>query len=214
MKRSAALLAAVLAASGCGECGEAPASSSSEGSGQTVSGTSSSGGGGGDVIPLTPRDKKKDDTFAPPKPEAPSATVGDATRRAATAPAGGADTSTLPHIAPADFDKSVKQSKVPVLVIYRTSSCRPCGQVAYEMSQLAPEYAGKVNMLSIDLNATGATALLPTGLRRLPVPAFAFYQDGSPLNIRQGLPITVAWESRSQVKAWLKRVIDGRDVRL
>lgn len=217
MKIAAGLLALVLSFSACGECGEAPQSAPQEGSGQTVSGGSTGGGGGDTAIPLNPR-KKTDDPLAPPKQE-PAAikAAGDVrgvAQAAAAAPKAGETRklAAVSDVLPSEFDRVVLKSKTPVLVVYVTSSCRPCAQVEFQLGTLASDYAGKVAFARLDLNQSGAYELLPAGLRRLPLPAFAFYQDGSPLNIRQGMP--VAGDASTHLKNWLKRVIDGRDVRL
>lgn len=232
MRLAAALLALVLCFSACeGGCGEAPADSgSSSGSGQTVSGNSGGGGGGDSAIPLTggrrQAGKKEgdDNPLAAPKPEtAPIRAAGDVEKSrpsasgAPDAPAGsgpGAVTAlaAVRDVTPADFEAAVLKSKEPVLVLYLTSSCRPCAHVEFALGVMAKDYAGKVAFARMDLNREGATLLLPPGLRRLPLPAMAFYQGGSPLNIRQGIPVPT--DSSSQLRGWLKRVADGRDVRL
>ncbi|MDX6768968.1 MAG: thioredoxin family protein [Elusimicrobiota bacterium] len=211
MRVTAALLGLVLCFSACeGGCGEAAPAAAPESSGQTVSGNTGGGSSSGSEIPLNPRGEQ---TFAPAKAET------DATRAAAPpaapAPAPAAasgQATTLAALNPADFDRAVIKSAKPVLVLFVTSSCRPCAQVEFALSGLAPDYAAKVSFARVDLNQAGAMELLPAGLRRLPLPAFAFYQDGTPLNVRQGLP--VAGDASTHLKNWLKRVIEGRDVRL
>lgn len=214
MRLLAALPAAVLILSACGECGEAPPTSAPQSSGQTVSGGGGGGGGGG-VIPLNPR-KKKGEDFAPSAPQPSAVAAAGDVKGAAQKPSSAAAAPERPaavtDVLPADFDKTVLKSELPVLVLYGTASCRPCAQVEFQLGGLASQYAGKVAFARLDLTAPGAYELLPSGLRRLPLPAFAFYRDGSPLNIRQGLP--VAPDASAHLKKWLKTVIDGRDVRL
>lgn len=231
MKVAAALLVIVLCFSACeGGCGEAPKESGSgQGSGQTVSG-GSSGGGGGDAIPMTgaPRRREKgadENPLAAPKPEnAPIKAAADVAGArvqnqgvsGTASPAAPADgrvvSAAVLDVSPADFDRLVVKNAKPVLMLYLTSSCRPCTKVEFELASMAQAYEGKVVFARMDLNQTGATTLLPPGLRRLPLPALAFYQDGSPLNIRQNIPVPP--DSSSLLKNWLKRVVDGRDVRL
>jgi thioredoxin 1 len=225
MRIAAALLLAVMCFSACeGGCGEpAPEKAPSDGGGQTVSGTSS-GGGGGDAIPLTGRKKGADDNpLAAPKAEPaairaasdvqnsrvqPAANPGPAS---AAAP-GASRLAAVTDVMPADFDKTVLKSPKPVLMLYLTASCRACSSVEFALGNLAKEYQGKVTFARMDLNRPGAYELLPSGLRRLPLPAMAFYQDGSPLNIRQNIPVPA--DSSSLLSQWLRRVVDGRDVRL
>lgn len=208
MKLAAALLGLVLCFSACeGGCGEAPPAAAPAEGGQTVSGASSGGGGGGSEIPLTPRNRE-DQTLAPTKTKP----AGVKAAAPQPAPATTGQATGLTDLRPADFDRTVLQNVKPVLVLYVTPSCRPCSQVEFALSGLAPEYAGKVAFARVDVNQPGAIERLPSGLRRLPLPAFAFYQDGSPTNIRQGLP--VAGDASTHLKNWLRRVIEGRDVRL
>lgn len=231
MKAAAALLVVVLSFSACeGGCGEAPKDSgAAQGSGQTVSG-GSTGGGGGDAIPLTGgqrRQQKADENpLAAPKPETapikaaadvagarvPNAGVSGTAAPAASATAGRVVSAAVMDVSPGDFERLVVRNPKPVLMVYVTSSCRPCSKVEFELASMAQNYEGKVVFGRMDLNQSGATTLLPPGLRRLPLPALAFYQDGSPLNIRQNIPVPS--DSSSLLKDWLKRVVDGRDVRL
>lgn len=226
----AGLLGLVLSFSACeGGCGESPSSGgSSDSNGQTVSGNTGGGGGGGDAaIPLGGARKRGegDNPLAPPKAETQAISAArEAPGARVQAPAGtntGPASVTTPQVdklaavqevMPGDFERIVLRNPKPVLVLYLTSSCRPCAQVEFAMGKLAKDYDGKVSLTRMDLNRPGAYELLPAGLRRLPLPALAFYQDGSPLNIRQNIPVPP--DSSSQLSAWLRRVIDGRDVRL
>jgi thiol-disulfide isomerase/thioredoxin len=231
MRIAAALLLLVLSFSACeGGCGEAPKEAGSgQGSGQTVSG-GSTGGGGGDAIPLTGGARRKaagDNPLEAPKPETQAiraaadvqnprvqgqpGVTGTAGPAAAT-PGQPAQLSAVQEVLPADFDRIVLRGEKPVLLVYGTSSCRPCSSVEFQLGRLAKDYDGKVVFARMDLNKPGAYELMAPGLRRLPLPAFVFYQGGSPLNIRQGLP--VPHDSSSLLGQWLRRVVDGRDVRL
>lgn len=228
MRIAAALLLLVLSFSACeGGCGEAPKESgSASGSGQTVSG-GSTGGGGGDAIPLTGNRRKAaagDNPLEAPKQETQAIRAAadvqnprvqgqpGQTGPASATPAQPAQLSAVQEVAPADFDRLVLRGEKPVLLVYGTSSCRPCSSVEFQLGRLAKDYDGKVVFARMDLNKPGAYELMAPGLRRLPLPAFVFYQGGSPLNIRQGLP--VPHDSSSLLGQWLRRVVDGRDVRL
>lgn len=113
-------------------------------------------------------------------------------------------TSAVKTVLPAQFEKEVVKSPLPVLVLYEGTACDACKAVQAALAELAPRYAGKVSFARVDV----ARASLPKGLSAKPLPAFAFYQGGYPLNVRQGVPKSPA------VKDWLRKVIDGRDVRL
>jgi thioredoxin 1 len=230
MRIAAALLLLVLSFSACeGGCGEAPKESgSAQGSGQTVSG-GSTGGGGGDAIPLRggqrPNNAAPDNPLEAPKPETSAIRAAADVQNprvqnqpgvsgtAGAAPAQPAQLAAVQEVLPADFERLVLRGEKPVLLVYGTSSCRPCSSVEFQLGRLAKDYEGKVVFARMDLNKPGAYELLAPGLRRLPLPSFAFYQGGSPLNIRQG-PLPVPHDSSSLLSQWLRRVVDGRDVRL
>lgn len=233
MRIAAALLLLVLSFSACeGGCGETPKESgSSQGSGQTVSG-GSTGGGGGDPTPLG-RDRNKaapnknNNPLEAPQPETQAIRAaadvqnprvqgqpgvnGTAGPASAAAPQPG-QLAAVQEVLPADFERLVVKSPKPLLLVYGTSSCRPCSSVEFQLGRLAKDFDGKVVFARMDLNKPGAYELMAPGLRRLPLPAFVFYQGGSPLNIRQGLP--VPHDSSSLLGQWLRRVVEGRDVRL
>lgn len=222
MRIAAALLLLVLSFSACeGGCGETPKESgSSQGSGQTVSG-GSTGGGGGDAIPLTGNRRKAaagDNPLEAPKQETQAIRAAADVQNpkvqgpASATPPQPAVLAAVQEVLPADFDRVVLRGEKPVLLVYGTTSCRPCSSVEFQLGRLAKDFDGKVVFARMDLNKPGAYELMAPGLRRLPLPAFVFYQGGSPLNIRQGLP--VPHDSSSLLGQWLRRVVEGRDVRL
>lgn len=213
------VLAILLGLSACeGGCGDpAPQQAPSSEGGQTTSG-GSSGGGGSATIPLTPRDKKRDTTLAQATPGSGTEPDSVSAKPPATpkgpAEAKAPEVKKLPGVVeavPADFGAKVLKNASPVLVVFVTPTCKACASVEFALSSLAAEYP-KTAFVKLDLTRPGGYELLPTGLRRLPLPAFAFYQDGMPSSIRQGLPVPA--DSSSRLKAWLKKVIEGRDARL
>jgi thioredoxin 1 len=58
----------------------------------------------------------------------------------------------------ASFEKDVLGSDVPVLVDFWAEWCPPCRRIAPTVDELATEYAGKVKVGKLDLDANQETA--------------------------------------------------------
>jgi thioredoxin 1 len=70
-----------------------------------------------------------------------------------------AGTNTLLTFTDAGFDREVLSSDVPVLVDFWAEWCGPCRMMAPTIETVAHEYAGKVKVGKIDVDANGQTAM-------------------------------------------------------
>ncbi len=84
-------------------------------------------------------------------------------------------TNTPVHVTDAEFEKSVLQSTVPVIVDFWAPWCGPCKMVAPTLDKLASEYAGKVLVAKVntDENPDWATRFGVQG-----IPTMLFIANG------------------------------------
>jgi len=62
------------------------------------------------------------------------------------------------HFTDASFDQDVLKSDVPVLVDFWAEWCGPCRMIAPTIETIAEEFAGRVKVGKVDVDANGATA--------------------------------------------------------
>ncbi len=83
----------------------------------------------------------------------------------------------LPELSDASFDAEVLQAEGPVLVDFGAEWCHPCRQLDPIVEELAREWAGKVKVFHLDIDANVDTTM-KFGV--MGVPTLILFVDGQP----------------------------------
>jgi thioredoxin 2 len=105
------------------------------------------------------------------------------------------DTSAAPRsIRGAALDQAIASSLVPVLVDFWAKWCGPCRTLAPHIEALAQQYAGKLLVLRLDVDADSAAAQR-YGVQALPT--LVLFRDGQEVGRKIGAI------SRSELNGWI-----------
>lgn len=75
----------------------------------------------------------------------------------------------------ANFEEEVLRSEQPVLVDFWAAWCGPCKAIGPAVDGVAQNYAGKLKVTKVNVDANGATPMR-YGIRG--IPALLFFKDG------------------------------------
>jgi len=79
------------------------------------------------------------------------------------------------HFTDANFKKEVLESDLPVLVDFWAAWCAPCKMIAPHVEELAKEYAGKMKIGKVDVDANSKIA---TRYGVMSIPTIVFLKNG------------------------------------
>ena len=81
----------------------------------------------------------------------------------------------LLHLSDANFKKEVLESELPVLVDFTANWCGPCKMIAPVIEELSKEYANRIKVGKVDVDANSKTA---TAYGIMSIPTLIFFKNG------------------------------------
>ena len=87
------------------------------------------------------------------------------------------------HVSDASFEQDVLSSDVPVLVDFWAEWCGPCKMIAPILDEIAGEYAGKVKICKVDVDANPE---VPGKFGIRGIPTLILFKDGKAVDTQVG----------------------------
>ena len=78
-----------------------------------------------------------------------------------------------------NFDQTVLQAEMPVLVDFWATWCRPCIMLAPILDELAEEYSGRISIVRMDVDQNPKTAA-KYGI--MSIPTLLIFRKGEPIS--------------------------------
>ncbi|HCO11408.1 thioredoxin TrxA [Gammaproteobacteria bacterium] len=102
------------------------------------------------------------------------------------------------HVSDSSFEQDVLQAEGPVLVDFWAEWCGPCKMIAPVLEEISGDYAGKITVAKMDVDANTATAP-KYGVRG--IPSLLIFNGGEVVGTKVGAL------SKSQLAAFIDSVI-------
>ncbi|MDO8861782.1 thioredoxin TrxA [Haliea sp. E1-2-M8] len=102
------------------------------------------------------------------------------------------------HVSDASFDADVLNSDIPVLVDFWAEWCGPCKMIAPVLEEIATEYAGKLKVCKVDVDANPD---IPPKFGIRGIPTLILFKGGSAEATKVGAL------SKSQLVDFIKEVL-------
>ncbi len=87
------------------------------------------------------------------------------------------------HVTDTSFEDEVLKSDLPVLVDFWAAWCGPCKMIAPILDDIAGDYAGKVKICKVDVDANGDT---PAKFGVRGIPTLILFKDGNAVSTKVG----------------------------
>jgi thioredoxin 1 len=94
------------------------------------------------------------------------------------------------------FSTDVLKAGTPVLVDFWAEWCGPCRQIAPSLDALATEFAGKIEVVKVNIDENPMT---PTQFGVRGIPTLIIFKDGLPAATQVGAA------PKSVLKAWIEK---------
>ncbi len=89
----------------------------------------------------------------------------------------------ITHVSEASFDQDVISAELPVLVDFWAEWCGPCKMIAPILDDIASEYAGRLKVCKVDVDANPG---VPEKFGIRGIPTLIIFKDGNAVETKVG----------------------------